>query len=322
MSGDNPSTPGPEAEAKTSAFERLFEEQLSPEEPRPTTNEQEQEAEETEVEETESESPDTGQDELEETEAEESEEVDVDDGKASFANFSETDNGYSFKVNGRMVDVTREALIKTYQMAELNERKLERLESQQDGEYSKAKQARLQELDQAKAEYRKMLADLAEGNSDTGESLLKQLEKGEIDYAEYEVAKSKLLKQQEAAKAEQAKAAEEQETRFKELQRTELDKLVKLQGWSDEKVAKAEYAAMQEAARVVGITDAELNKIVDHRFFLIAEKAGKWDALQKQSGKLASKKTKPKTNAAKSKTVKKEKGSSFEALFKESIKGL
>lgn len=78
---------------------------------------------------------------------------------------------------------------------------------------------------------------------------------------------------------QQGQTAEQQRT-IREMASKEKTKLEDaLPEWKDARVKKADIAAIYEAAKSLGFTDADVNNTVDHRLMLLCLKAAKYDRL-------------------------------------------
>jgi hypothetical protein len=134
-------------------------------------------------------------------------------------------------------------------------------------------------------------------------------EEAEVDWEELaEHDPSEYLRKQRAIEAKKAKLSEAKQAKQKQKQlkaTEESQKLLsKLPTWSDPEVQKKEVNMTLRAMESVGYSNDDLDNEVDHRLYLLAVKAAKYDELQ------AKKPTVKKKVAKAPKTVKAVKGKS------------
>jgi len=209
------------------------------------------------------------------------------------------------KVDGQEGEATLKDVIKSYQLektlngrleAHANERK------QFEAESSKAVQTlqeRLQDVESTASAMEQLLfseyqsvdwSDLKE--NDPTEYMLKQQEMRD-QYARINQVKAKLKEDGEKAIQEQQQAFMQQNQQRLEWEKQAL--LEKIPDWKDEERAKEGMTEISNYMRGLGFNDQELASIMDHRAFVIINKAMRYDQMQtKADPKMKQMKTKPK----------------------------
>ena len=209
------------------------------------------------------------------------------------------------KVDGVEGEATLKDVIKSYQL----ERTLhERLSAQ--AEERKAFEAQLTQLNTTLNERLEEASSTVEAvemlmaeeyqsvdwedlkESDPTEYMLKQQEIRD-KYSRVQQRKAEIA---QARAEDQKKQQEEVQTRYRDYLNQQKQLLLeKVPEWSDEKQLKTDLAAVQDYMRSMGATDAEISQIRDHRVFLMALKAMRYDQVNaKAEPKMKQMKSKPK----------------------------
>ena len=128
--------------------------------------------------------------------------------------------------------------------------------------------------------------------SDPTEYMLKQQEIRD-KFARLQQKKAEIT---QARAGEMQKQQEESRAGFDTYLKQQKQLLIeKVPEWSDEKQLKTDLTAIQDYMRSMGTTDQEIQKIVDHRVFLMALKAMRYDQVNaKAEPKMKQMKSKPK----------------------------
>lgn len=209
------------------------------------------------------------------------------------------------KVDGQEGEATLKDVIKSYQLektlnqrleAHATERKAFEAQSQQTAESLKT---RLQEAESTLTALEKMLFSEYEGvnwaelkNDDPTEYMLKQSELRDR-YVQLQQVRTKYTEDQKQQEQERQKSAQEGwQAYVKEQHRLILEKLPE---WRDQKKMTADLEQLQTYLRQSGYSDQEIAMAADHRQYITAIKAMRYDELQsKADPKMKQMKTKPK----------------------------
>ena len=209
------------------------------------------------------------------------------------------------KVDGQEGEATLKDVIKTHQLektlngrleAHANERKAFEAET---SKVVQTLQERLQDVESTASAMEQLLlsefqsvdwSDLKE--NDPTEYMLKQQEMRD-QYAKINQVKEKLKEDQQKSLQEQQQAFQQQvQQRLAEEKQALLDRMPE---WRDGERAKEGLTKVADYLKAEGYQPQEIDSIVDHRAFVIAEKARRYDEMQtKADPKMKQMKTKPK----------------------------
>jgi cytochrome oxidase Cu insertion factor (SCO1/SenC/PrrC family) len=230
----------------------------------------------------------------EEEEESESEESDED----------EEDPVFSIKVDGEDLEVSLDELLKGYsrnssftrksQALAEDRKQIETLQSQYTQE--------MQQIQAERAQYAQHLQSVIEnsnldqfGTVDWDrlktEDPIAFLEKKE----EFREAQENVVRVQHAQQAAMAKNQESQQHQWQESVRSEHAALVeKLPEWGDPGKQKELAGELRSYASSIGFQNAEIESLIDHRSFIVLNKARLYDEMQKANPKAKKLKNKPK----------------------------
>jgi predicted transcriptional regulator len=211
------------------------------------------------------------------------------DGPETLENESDTDGQtkkFKVKVDGEELEVDEDELKKGYSREQHYQRKArelaqerEKIEAKQADIDSRIEEARLIIEDDMKALNSPEMLELKQ---DDPEEYLKQYDKVQAKIKRFESLKSKSQEEQGAR-------------REKLIERERAALFEAFPEWSDQEVMQKESTEYLSALRDVGFTDAELNELTDHRFFIIGKRLKQLMSIDKVSLEDKKVRTKPKS---------------------------
>ena len=282
----------------TNAFLGLMESQDQPQE--------QQEAQDPEVEESTQEAEDESTEAVSEDDSEQEIEQEESDSEDLSENEEEPDfdTTYTLKVDGEEVEVTLDELLKGYSRNSSYTKKSQALS--EDRKQIEALQSQYnQEIAQITAEreqYARNLQSVIENsNLDKfanidwerlrAEDPIEFLQKRE----EVREAQEKIARTQQEQQSVLAKNNEEAQKQWQQTVTSEHAKLVeKLPDWGDADKQKILANELRSYASTVGFQEEEINSLIDHRSFIVLNKARLYDEMQKANPKAKKLANKPK----------------------------
>jgi hypothetical protein len=209
------------------------------------------------------------------------------------------------KVDGEEGEATLRDVIKSYQLEKTLNKRLEAHATErkqfeaQTSETLKTLQERLQDAQLTASAMEQMLFSEYQAidwqdlkSNDPTEYVLKQQEMRDR-YASIQQAKAKIAESQQT---QTAKTQEQMKAEVQQLVEQQKNLLLeKVPEWKDETRLKTDLTALQDYLKSSGATDQEIASIVDHRVYVMALKAMRYDQMQtKADPKMKQMKTKPK----------------------------
>jgi len=282
-----------EAISNDEAASIFYGDESEPEQPTEDTEEEEQESEEVEDEE-------AGDGESE-SEAEEDEGELVVDKKNPFVKYEvdEEKGLYKFKSNGAKVSVNVEELINNYQANQKLTSELEKISKERKGIYDPLKLKEVEQVKEQKTLLSEKLTQLDQLIQDADEKVNWE-ELREYDQVEYLLQKEKQEERKKLKREVEETTKAEREKLQAQTVHEEGQKLREAVGsdWENEETQKADLDSMVNYVKDIGISNEEMNKISDHRFWLAVRDAAKYREMNTKT--FEHKKTPPKS--VKSKT--------------------
>lgn len=196
------------------------------------------------------------------------------------------------KVDGEEGEATLAQLIKSYQLeGHLNRKSMELSDSKKELEKQQAqleqeRHQKLQEIQQAAQLAQKLI--YGDWQSVNWEELKqKDPEKYLLKKAEFQEYQQSLGYLNQMTQAERQKAYQDAKQQFDEVVKTEQNKLLEaIPEWNNKDALKKEYSELVDFMKSdLGVTDEELSRMVDHRYYLMARDAKRYRDLQKRSPK-------------------------------------
>lgn len=257
----------------------------------PTEIVEEAEETETEVEEAEEEADSTT---LEADDTEE--EAEVFDKPNDFAKFEydEESELYSFRSDGKKVQVSLPNLIGNFQFNQNLARKSEQLASERKGVFDEAKSKEIASLQEQAKKFDELSKEL--------ESVLAEKEEAvdwdelrDIDPSEYLRQKEIHEKRLKVKKDSEDVLKAEKETRRESTLNSEAFKLKERMNWVDDEAANQDIELARKYVEDLGVSQEEVSELLDHRFWAGMIDAAKYQDLLKKSEKQKEVKKPPKS---------------------------
>lgn len=231
-----------------------------------------------------------GESEVSESEAAEEPEEEFED-EEEYEGDEEEPELYTVKVDGEEVEVTFDELLNGYSRTADYTRK-----TQEVSEERKALEAQAAEIRQAREQYAQKLEVMKQALTVPEPDWDKlQEELPPAEFAAQWANHQRRQKDLEIVEQEQQKVVQEhlseQQTQLQQVVAQEREKVREaIPNWEEQKEPLAEYAM-----NTYGYSEENLESVVDHRLFVILDKARKFDELQAGKGKLNEKASKAKT---------------------------
>jgi transglutaminase/protease-like cytokinesis protein 3 len=178
---------------------------------------------------------------------------------------------YKVKVDGEELEVTLDELQKGYMMEANYRNKTTALNQKRESIEEKALEVDRQ-LDDARALIEDEISNLESPE-------MKELK--EFDPDAYIKAQDKVRAKVQKFEKLKAKRADEHRARQDKLVKKEREALFDMfPEWSDSAVMSKESSELMQVIKSFGYTDTEVQNLTDHRIFMLADKARKFDAIQ------------------------------------------
>jgi hypothetical protein len=220
---------------------------------------------------------------------------------------------YVVKVQGQESEVTIDELLAGYQrQADYTKKSQELAAQRKEIESKPIPEAFKQQL----SKYEQLLGDAVNADRNTDWMRL-----AKEDPALYVQKRAEAEERDNALKEIQTRRQAEESEKLNEIKSKQMEQLLdKLPTWKDEAVFKEETQKIGQYLQSLGATPEEVNGIIDHRLIVLADKARRFDELQKTKTEISQKLDKAPAKVVRSNTTQGSEGQAVKAAIAKASK--